>query len=190
MTVNVTELSRGDILEIDGDPWQATEVSSQTPSARGAAMLVKAKLKNLRTGQTPREDLARRRDRGHGRGRDRAAQFLYRQGDDFVFMDLTSYEQMTLDAAHVGDAAGYLLENLELRTRAVPGPRDRPQPADDRRPAGRRTRRPRSRARPPRPSSSPPPWRRGSRCMVPSYIESGEKIRVDTRDGRFVERAK
>jgi translation elongation factor P/translation initiation factor 5A len=34
MVVNVTELKRGDILEIDGDPWQATEVVSQTPSAR------------------------------------------------------------------------------------------------------------------------------------------------------------
>ena len=49
MIVNVTELGRGDILEIDGDPWQATEVQSQTPSARGASLLVKAKVKNLRT---------------------------------------------------------------------------------------------------------------------------------------------
>ena len=52
MIVNVTELNRGDILEIDGDPWQVTEISSQTPSARGAAMIVKAKLKNLRSGQS------------------------------------------------------------------------------------------------------------------------------------------
>ena len=40
MIVNVTEISRGDILEVDGDPWQATEVLSQTPSARGASLLV------------------------------------------------------------------------------------------------------------------------------------------------------
>ena len=39
MVVNVTELKRGDILEIDGDPWQATDVQSQTPSARGASLL-------------------------------------------------------------------------------------------------------------------------------------------------------
>jgi elongation factor P len=52
MIVNVTEIARGDILEIDGDPWQATEVQSQTPSARGASLLVKAKIKNLRTGQS------------------------------------------------------------------------------------------------------------------------------------------
>jgi len=51
MIVNVTEIARGEILEIDGDPWQAMELQSQTPSARGASLLVKAKVKNLRTGQ-------------------------------------------------------------------------------------------------------------------------------------------
>jgi translation elongation factor P/translation initiation factor 5A len=39
MTVNVTEIKRGEILEIDGDPWQVTEVTSQSPSARGAAIV-------------------------------------------------------------------------------------------------------------------------------------------------------
>jgi elongation factor P len=51
MAVNVTDLKRGDILEMDGDPWLITELSSQTPSARGAATMVKAKLRNLRTSQ-------------------------------------------------------------------------------------------------------------------------------------------
>ena len=51
MAVNVTDVKRGDILEMDGDPWLVTELSSQTPSARGAATMVKAKLRNLRTGQ-------------------------------------------------------------------------------------------------------------------------------------------
>jgi hypothetical protein len=50
MTINVTDISRGEILHMDGDPWQVTEIASQTPSARGAAMMVKAKLRNLRTG--------------------------------------------------------------------------------------------------------------------------------------------
>ena len=51
MAVNVTDLKRGDILEMDGDPWLVTEIASQTPSTRGASMLVKAKLRNLRTSQ-------------------------------------------------------------------------------------------------------------------------------------------
>ena len=52
MPVSVTDLKRGDIVEIGGDPWQLSEVQQQTPSARGAATLVKAKIKNLRTGQS------------------------------------------------------------------------------------------------------------------------------------------
>ena len=129
MTVNVTELSRGDILEIDGDPWQATEVSSQTPSARGAAMLVKAKIKNLRTGQTLAKTWRGGETVTTAEVEYRTVQFLYRQGDDFVFMDLASYEQTTLD----GDARGRRgrLPAREPRgeDRAVPGARDRAQPA-------------------------------------------------------------
>src|SRR5574340_996839 len=116
MIVNVTEIARGDILEIDGDPWQATEVQSQTPSARGAAMIVKAKIKNLRTGQTLAKTWRGGETLTTAEVDQRQAQFLYKQGEDFVFMDLASYDQITLDAEHVGDAAGYLLENLELKT--------------------------------------------------------------------------
>src|SRR4029453_2040772 len=116
MTVNVTELSRGDVLELDGDPWQATELQSQTPSARGASLLVKAKLKNLRTGQTLAKTWRGGETVTTAEVEYRPAQFLYPQGDDFVFMDLVSYDQTTLHAEHVGDAAGYLLENVEVKT--------------------------------------------------------------------------
>ena len=85
MSVNVTEIERGDILHIDGDPWQVSEVQSQTPSARGASMMVKARLRNLRTGQ----NLAR-----SWRGGETVStaevdtlgvQYLYGQGDEYVF---------------------------------------------------------------------------------------------------------
>src|SRR6185503_11087698 len=111
MPVNVTEISRGDFLVINGDPWQVSEISSQTPSARGAAMMVKAKLRNLRTGQGLAKNW-----RG-GETVDTAdvdwlqVQYLYGQGDTFTFMDLQSYEQIQMDEAQVGDAKSYLLEN-------------------------------------------------------------------------------
>jgi elongation factor P len=189
MTVNVTELKRGDILEIEGSPWQVSEVVSQTPSARGASLLVKAKLKNLRTGQT----LARTWRGGETAAtadvETRTVQYLYRQADDFVFMDLGSYDQFALDLERVGDAASFLLENQELKavrfqeqvialnlpitvdltvtetTPAIKGATAQAQ-------------------------LKPATVETGFQVMVPSYIESGERIRVDTRDGRFVERAK
>ena len=189
MTVNVTELSRGDILEIDGDPWQATEVQSQTPSARGAAMLVKAKLKNLRTGQTLAKTWRGGETVTTAEVEYRQAQYLYRQGDDFVFMDLVSYEQTPLDAAQVGDAAGYLLENVEVKTvlfqeRVIS--LNLPMTVD----LVVRETTPSMKGATAQAQLKPATVETGIQVLVPSYIEEGEKIRVDTRDGRFVERAK
>jgi elongation factor P len=187
MIVNVTELKRGDLLEIDGDPWQASEVVAQTPSARGASLLVKAKIKNLRTGQT----LARTWRGGEtvatAEVDGRPAQYLYRQGDDFVFMDLGSYEQTTLDADTVGDAAGYLLENLEVklvlfrdRVIALTLPLTVDLAIEDTTPA--------MKGATAQAQLKPARVETGITVMVPAYIEAGERIRVDTRDGRFVMR--
>lgn len=189
MVVNVTELTRGDILELDGDPWQVAELQSQTPSARGAALLVKAKLKNLRTGQS----LAKT-----WRGGDtvngaevayRQVQFLYRQGGDFAFMDLESYDQFTLDAERIGDAAGYMLDNLELRALlfndkviGLDLPNTVTLAVNETAPA--------IKGATAQAQLKPATMETGIQVLVPSYVESGDRIRVDTRDGRFVERAK
>jgi elongation factor P len=189
MTVNVTEVKRGDILEIDGDPWQATEVQSQTPSARGASLLVKAKLKNLRTGQTLAKTWRGGETVTTAEVDYRPAQFLYRQGGDFVFMDLVSYEQTTLDAGRVGDAAGYLLENVEVKTvlfqeRVIA--LNLPMTVD----LVVKETTPSMKGATAQAQLKPATVETGISVLVPSYIEEGERIRVDTRDGRFVERAK
>ena len=189
MTVNVTEVKRGDILEIDGDPWQATDVQSQTPSARGASLLVKAKIKNLRTGQTLAKTWRGGESVTTAEVDYRPAQFLYRQGDDYVFMDLTSYDQTTLDGARVGDAAGYLIENVEVKTVlfqerviALNLPMTVDLTVQDTPPA--------LKGATAQAQLKPATVETGIQVLVPPYIEVGEKIRVDTRDGRFVERAK
>jgi elongation factor P len=189
MIVNVTEIARGDVLEIDGDPWQATEVSSQTPSARGASLLVKAKIRNLRTRQTLAKTWRGGETVTTAEVDQRPAQFLYRQGDEFVFMDLGSYDQVTLDAEQVGEAAGYLLENLELKTVVF---QDRvislslPLTVDLR----IEETNPAIKGATAQAQLKPARVETGITVMVPSYVEPGERIRVDTRDGRFVERAK
>jgi elongation factor P len=189
MVVNATELKRGDLLEIDGDPWQAAEVASQTPSARGASLLVKAKVKNLRTGQTLAKTWRGGETVTTAEVDYRAAQYLYRQGDDFVFMDLASYEQTTLDAERVGEAAGYLLENLEVklvlfrdRVIALTLPITVDLAIQDTIPA--------IKGATAQAQLKPAAVETGITVMVPAYIEAGERIRVDTRDGRFVERAR
>jgi elongation factor P len=189
MPVNVTEISRGDFLVINGDPWQVSEISSQTPSARGAAMMVKAKLRNLRTGQGLAKNW-----RG-GETVDTAevdwlqVQYLYGQGDTFTFMDLHSYEQIQMDEAQVGDARSYLLENVELRAVSFEGrviALELPLTVDlavtDTGPA--------IKGATAQAQLKPAVVETGLTVMVPSYIETGETIRVDTRDGHFVERAR
>lgn len=189
MAASVTELHRGDIVELDSDPWQVTEIASQTPSARGASLLVKAKLKNLRTGQTVAKTWRGGESVAPAEVETRNAQFLYRQGDDFVFMDLGSYDQFTLDAERVAEAAGYLLDNLELRATLHQGrviALSLPLTVDllvaDTAPP--------IKGATAQAQLKPATTETGIQVMVPSYIESGERIRVDTRDGRFVERAK
>ncbi len=189
MNVNVTEIARGDILEVDRDPWQVMEVTSQTPSARGASLLVKAKIRNLRTGQTLAKTWRGGETATTAEVETRGAQYLYRQGDDYVFMDLSSYEQITLDGEKVGEAKGYLLENLELKTVffqerviALNLPITVDLTVEETTPS--------LKGATAQAQLKPARVETGITVLVPSYIESGEKIRVDTRDGRFVERAK
>jgi elongation factor P len=189
VAVNVTEVTRGDILELDGDPWQVAEVQSQTPSARGASLLVKAKIKNLRTGQSLAKtwrggDMVTRAEVAY-----RPVQFLYRQGDAFTFMDLESYDQFALDVSLVGDAAGFLLENLELRALlfndkviGLDLPMTVTLAVGETAPA--------IKGASAQAQLKPATMETGIQVLVPPYVESGDRIRVDTRDGRFVERAK
>jgi elongation factor P len=189
MIIGVTDLKRGDILELDGDPWQIAEVTSQTPSARGAAMLIKAKLKNLRSGQSLSKSWRGGETVSSAEVATLPVQFLYRQGEDFVFMDLASYDQLTLDVSLVGDAAGFMTENLELRLlvfqeRVIA--LELPNTVE----LGVTETAPALKGSTAQAQLKPATVETGRQVLVPSYVETGERIRVDTRDGRFVERAK
>lgn len=187
--VYATEIRRGQILDMDGAPWLVLETNSQTPSARGASMLVKAKVRNLVTGQVLVRTL---------RGGDtvevadcekRTVQFLYRQDDDFVFMDAESYEQLTLGSEVLGDGAGYLTDGLEARSLLYNGrvlSVELPITVDlevvDTAPA--------LKGATATAQLKPATLETGVEILVPPYITPGERVRVDTRDGRFVERVK
>ena len=187
--IAATEIKRGDILDLDGAPWMVTEVTSQTPSARGASMLVKVKARNLATGQV----LART-----FRGGDTVAaadcekrpiQFLYRQGDELTFMDTESFEQLVLTSGLLGDAVGYLTDGLELRSLlyngrviAVELPITVELTVTETAPA--------LKGATAQAQLKPATLETGLEIQVPPYLSAGERVRVDTRDGRFVERVK
>jgi elongation factor P len=187
--IGATEIRRGDILDLDGAPWQVTDVAVQTPSARGASLLVKIRARNLRTGQTLARTLRGSEVVPAADCEKRPIQFLYRQGDEHVFMDQGSFEQFSLSRDALGEAAGYLTDGLELRSLLYNGevltvelPVSVELTVVETAPA--------IKGATAQAQLKPARLETGIEILVPPYISAGESVKVDTRDGRFVERAK
>jgi elongation factor P len=187
--ISSSDMKRGVLLEIEGDPWQVIDCSFQTPSARGASTLTKARIRNLKTGAVLQKTWRGGEMMHVADCEKRPVQFLYREGDEFVFMDQESYDQFTLGLDVIRDDAGYLTEGLECRSLLHNGavinvelpntvelevvecaPCIKGATAQAQLKAAR--------------------LETGIEIQVPPYLESGERVRVDTRDGRFVERVR
>jgi elongation factor P len=187
--IGATEIKRGEILDIDGSPWEVTEVAVQTPSARGASLLVKVKARNLRTGQTLAKTLRGSETVATADCEKRPVQFLYRQDEDFIFMDMASFEQFGLQSEVLGDSAGYLTDGLELRSLLYNG-----QVLTVELPLTVELRvvdtAPPVKGATAQAQLKPAKLETGLEILVPPYLTAGEKVRVDTRDGHFVERVR
>lgn len=188
--ISTGDFKKGLRVLIDGDPFVILDVHVQTPSARGASSLSKIKVRNLRTGQVLDKTF-----RGGDRLEEpnlelRAVQFLYQDGEGFHFMDTQSYDQFALGAEELGDAAGYLKDGMEGLRSVVFNERvisvDLPNTVvlrvtDTAPPLKGATAQAQTKAA---------TLETGLVIQVPSYLESGEMVQVDTRDARFVARAK
>jgi elongation factor P len=187
--IGATEIRRGEILDVDGAPWEVTEVAVQTPSARGASLLVKIKARNLRTGQILAKTLRGNETVATADCEKRPVQFLYRQGDEFVFMDQASFEQLSLSGDVLGEATGYLTDGLELRSLLYNGKVltvELPVTVEllvvDTAPP--------LKGATAQAQLKPARLETGIEILVPPYLAAGERVKVDTRDRRFVERAR
>jgi elongation factor P len=105
------DLKNGLVLNIDGQLWAVVEFQHVKPGKGGA--FVRTKLKNVLSGKVV--------DRTFNAGvkvetanvDKRDMQYLYREAEDFVFMDMSSYDQIHIPASTVGKAADYMLENQD-----------------------------------------------------------------------------
>lgn len=186
--ISASEIKRGIVLEMDKAPWLVVETSVQTPSARGASTLVKLKVRNLKTGQVLAKTLRSSDMVETADCERREAQYLYRDGEGYVFMDQESYEQFTLNDEALGSSAGYLTEGIGVRSLLYKGevievelPFTVELEIVDTSPVIRG-----ATAQAQLKSAT---VQTGIQVMVPSYLTTGEKIRIDTRDGHFVGRA-
>jgi elongation factor P len=106
------ELKNGMVLNLDGQLWNIIDFQHVKPGKGGA--FVRTKLKNVLSGKVV--------DRTFNAGvkietaqvDKRDMQYLYKDGDDWVFMDTTNYDQITINNATVGEASNYMLENQEV----------------------------------------------------------------------------
>jgi elongation factor P len=180
------DLKNGLVLNLDGQLWTVVEFQHVKPGKGGA--FVRTKLKNVLSGKVV--------DRTFNAGvkvdtatvDKRQMQYLYRDADDFVFMDTTSYDQIHVPRATVGDAEHFLLENqdatvglhegapifIELPASVVLAV-DYTEPGlqGDRSTGG----------------TKPARLETGYEIQVPLFITQGEKVKVDTRDGSYLGRA-
>ncbi|WP_291046404.1 elongation factor P [Herbiconiux sp.] len=182
---STNDIKNGTVLSIDGQLWNVIEFQHVKPGKGGA--FVRTKIKNVRTGKLV--------DRTFNAGAKietanvdrRDFQYLYKDGEDYVFMDTTDYDQITIPGAIVGDAANFLLEQ-QMATIALTD--DEPLyvelPASvtleitytepglqgDRSTGG----------------TKPATVETGYEIQVPLFLEIGTKVKVDTRTGDYLGR--
>lgn len=173
-------------VEFEGEPYTIVYFQHVKPGKGGA--FVRTKLKNLRTGSVL-EHTFRSGDKVDKPDlQEREMQFLYREGDAFHFMDTASYEQIYLDLDHMGDAANYMIENLSVKIlfyRGEPIGIDLPifivlTIAETE---------PGVRGDTVSGATKPAKLESGALVQVPLFLNEGERIKVDTRTGTYIERA-
>ncbi|QTV80857.1 elongation factor P [Microbacterium sp. NIBRBAC000506063] len=184
---STADIKNGVVLSIDGQLWSVVEFQHVKPGKGGA--FVRTKLKNVVTGKVV--------DRTYNAGAKvdiqnidrRDFTYLYNDGEGFVFMDQTDYDQLTMSAEQVGDAKNFLLENQPVTIALHDGnPLYIDLPASvileitytepglqgDRSSAG----------------TKPATVETGYEIQVPLFLETGTKVKVDTRTGDYLGREK
>ncbi|MDD4538507.1 MAG: translation elongation factor EF-P [Lentisphaeria bacterium] len=184
----VKQFKSGGVISINGAPHVIENVEKHTPSARGAATIYKVRCRNLITQN--KTDLTGKGEDNYGEPdfRQCEVQFLYKEGRDYVFMDLNNYEQMPLAEEIVGDDKYYLVENLEgvsgmiLEERLVgirlPDVVEQRLAECD----------PAIKGQSATARGKTATTETGLSIQVPEYMEQDDSIRIDTRTGKFLGR--
>ena len=179
------DIKNGSVLNLDGQLWNVIEFQHVKPGKGGA--FVRTKMRNVLTGKVV--------DKTYNAGAKietatvdrRDYQYLYQDGEDYVFMDLSDYDQITVPGTVVGDSAGYMLENqnatiamhegsplyIELPSSVILEiTYTEPGLQGDRSSAG----------------TKPATLETGVEIQVPLFVEQNTKVKVDTRTGDYLGR--
>ena len=179
------DLKNGMVLNLDGQLWSVVWFQHHKPGKGGA--VVRTKLKNIESGKTVDKTFNADVKVDVANVDKRTMQYLYNDGSHYVFMDSSTFEQLEVSPDIVGDASRYLLENQDAivatndgRVLYVELPASvellveytEPGLQGDRSTGG----------------TKPARLETGAEVNVPLFITTGEKIKVDTRDGSYLGR--
>ena len=179
------DLKNGTVLNLDGNLWAVVEFQHVKPGKGGA--FVRTKLKNVLSGKVVDKTFNAGTKVETATVDKRTMQYLYNDGDDFIFMDGDTYDQIPVSVAVVGDAADYMLENTTATVATHDGvplfielptsvelviKHTDPGLQGDRSTGG----------------TKPAELETGATIQVPLFVSTGEKVKVDTRDGNYLGR--
>ena len=179
------DLKNGMVLHLEGQLWQVVEFQHVKPG-KGPAF-VRTKIKNVLSGKTVDKTFNAGLKVETAAVDRRDMQYLYKDGDDYVFMDVKSYEQTYVPSAIVGDAATFMLENQEVivafhedsvlfvelpASVVLTISHTEPGLQGDRSSAG----------------TKPATVETGAEIQVPLFLNTGDKVKVDTRSGSYISR--
>lgn len=183
--ISSNDFRPGVSIVLDGSVWRVIEFLHVKPG-KGAAF-VRTKLKNAQTGGVVERTFRAGETVPQANLEKSTMQHTYKEGDDYVFMDMESYEEGRLTAAQIGDRVKYLKEGMEVnvvrwneQVMDVELPNSvvleiietDPGVKGDTATGG----------------SKPAKLETGATVMVPLFIAQGERIRIDTRDDKYMGR--
>lgn len=184
--ISVNDFKTGVSVELDGQAFMVLEFQHVKPG-KGAAF-VRAKLRNIKNGGTVEKTFRGGEKLPKAHLDRREMQYLYNDGEGFVFMDNESYEQTTITAEAIGEGVKWLLENMNIHvlvfkdviigidlpnfvelkvTETEPGVKGDTATG----------------------ASKNATLETGAVVQVPLFIEEGDVLRIDTRTGEYMERA-
>jgi elongation factor P len=186
--ISTSDFKRGLVIQVDGAPCLILDVSVQSPTARGANTMVKTRYRNLLTGQVLDKTFRSGDKLDEADFERHKGQFLYADGDKGVFMDLETYEQFEQEPDAFETTSPFLLEGTEVilglfegRMVTVELPMTVELTVTETAPAMKNATA--------TAETKDAILETGLKIKVPPYLESGNKVKVDTRDGRFISRA-
>jgi elongation factor P len=176
------------VVEIDGAPHMIEHIQVQSPSARGASTLYKVKARNLKTGNRVEKSYKGTETLVESSFERRAIQYLYKDPDNYYFMDSTDFAQFSFSTAELEDLAPYMSENMAgieaLIVDDEPIAIELPDTVDleivDTAP-GVRGNSATGRTKPATLST-------GAVIQVPEHLDGGVIVKVDTRTGEYLGR--